>query len=45
MPNPELLREWHPLNHTLAPDYIPPGMDRMSVSDWPKRFARFGICR
>jgi hypothetical protein len=24
MPDPELLREWHPLDHTPAPEYIPP---------------------
>jgi hypothetical protein len=23
MPDPELLREWHPLDHTPAPEYIP----------------------
>jgi hypothetical protein len=23
MPDPELLREWHPLDHTPAPDYVP----------------------
>jgi hypothetical protein len=27
MPNPDLLREWHPLDHTPAPDYIPPQWD------------------
>jgi hypothetical protein len=27
MPDPELLREWHPLDHTPAPDYIPPSWD------------------
>ena len=24
MPNPELLRDWHPLDQTPAPEYIPP---------------------
>ena len=28
MPDPELLREWHPLDHRLAPEYIPPCWDR-----------------
>jgi hypothetical protein len=27
MPDPELLREWHPLDHTPAPEYIPPRWD------------------
>jgi hypothetical protein len=27
MPDPELLRKWHPLDHTPAPDYIPPQWD------------------
>jgi hypothetical protein len=27
MPDPELLREWHPLDHTPAPEYIPPKWD------------------
>jgi hypothetical protein len=27
MPDPELLRDWHPLNHTPLPEYIPPQWD------------------
>jgi hypothetical protein len=27
MPDPELLRDWHPLDHTPAPEYIPPQWD------------------
>jgi hypothetical protein len=27
MPDPELFREWHPLDHTPAPEYVPPQWD------------------
>ena len=27
MPDPDLLREWHPLDHTPVPDYHPPQWD------------------
>jgi hypothetical protein len=27
MPDPEILRDGHPLDHTPAPDYIPPQWD------------------
>jgi hypothetical protein len=27
MPDPDLLREWHPLDHPPAPDYVPPQWD------------------
>jgi hypothetical protein len=42
MPDPELLREWHPLDHTPAPEFIPPMFDGPHVvSVSPKRCARF----
>ena len=31
MPDPDLLREWHPLDHTSAPEYIPPQWDSPHV--------------
>ena len=37
MPDPELLREWHPLDHTPAPEYIPPQWDGPHVG---KRLAQ-----
>ena len=36
MPDPELLREWHPLDNTAAPEYVPPQWDGPHVG---KRFA------
>jgi hypothetical protein len=31
MPDPELLREWHPLDHTPAPEYVPLAWDGRHV--------------
>jgi hypothetical protein len=37
MPDPELLRDWHPLDHTPAPEYVPPTWNGSHVG---KRLAK-----